>query len=107
MRVIIERHGGFAGIAKATTLDTATLSQTDRAKMQSLIEETGCSSPRELSDQPPGKPDRFQYTITIIADDGASQTCQFDEEGLPHGVRGLIDLARQKAGQSGAQSGVN
>lgn len=104
MRVTIERHGGFTGISKSTVLDTAMLSQTDRAKVQSLIEEAGSFSSGELTGQSPGKPDRFQYAVTVIADDGASQTFQFDESELPHWVRGLIELAREK-GQSGMPSG--
>jgi hypothetical protein len=103
MRVIIERHGGFAGIAKCTTLDTETLSETDRAKVQSLIEEAGLFSPGELAGQIAGMPDRFRYSITVVADDGVSRTSQFGESELPRAVQELIELARENSGQTETQ----
>lgn len=104
MRVIIERHGGFTGIARSTTLDTATLSETDSAKVQSLIEEAGFLSSRELTGQIAGMPDRFQYSITVVADDGVSRTSQFGESELPRAAQELIELAQENAGQTEAQS---
>jgi hypothetical protein len=104
MRVIIERHGGFTGIVKSTVLDTSTLPETGRTKVQSLIEEAGFFSSEELTGQIAGKPDRFQYSITVVADDGMPRTAQYGESGLPSAVRELIELARENAGQTGARS---
>jgi hypothetical protein len=53
-----------------------------------------------LAGQAPGnnlsQADRFRYTVTAVADDGSAQTLRFDEPQLPVGVRGLIELARER-----------
>jgi hypothetical protein len=100
MYVTIERDGGFTGITKLAVLNTATLSRADSAKVQALVEDAGLLKPGALVGPAPGKdlsqPDRFRYTVTVVADDGTAQTLGFDESRLPVGVRELVELARER-----------
>jgi hypothetical protein len=89
MRVSIIRGGGFAGLVKTITVDSARLSPQDAVTLAAKVEEA------RLFDYPPegttgaGKPDAFTFLVTI-EDRRRRHRVAFEEESLPRGVRSLI-----------------
>jgi len=81
MRITLTRSGGFAGILPPpVTFDTATLP----GGVARRIEELAASAdffnlPRTLA-APTPQPDRMQFTVRIVNDDGREHTVTCDEE---------------------------
>ena len=65
MRILVERSGGFAGIKKQATVDSAALSAEESAEFDRLAQAAGVfdlpASPRSS----PRGADAFQYNLTI------------------------------------------
>lgn len=89
MIIHIERSGGIAGIPFTKTIDSHTLPESKKEKLQTLITETDffhLSSEISTSSER----DRFQYTITIEYQ-SRKHTVIFDEKTLPKSLQTLIN----------------
>ena len=94
LRIEFQRSGGFAGLTMGTTVDTAELPPDEALKIQRLVEslEKGGAggSPK------PGKPDRFQYELTITRGKD-SRRFQLGETELTPEARELVNLLVERA----------
>lgn len=64
MRIVYEKSGGFAGLSRTKTIDSAGLPPEDAAEIERLLD--GCSFfdlPAKI--ERPHLRDAFQYTITV------------------------------------------
>ena len=89
MRVSVTRGGGFGGLVRTTTADTAWLSPGDRQEMQTLVGRSGLEDGRPAPEAGTPEPDRFTYTVTV-EDQGHRHVATFPEQSLPGEVRDLI-----------------
>jgi hypothetical protein len=97
MRITLTRSGGFAGILPPpVTIDTAALTRGVARRIEELVASAGFFNlPRTLA-APTRQPDRLQYTVRIVNDDGQEHTVTCDEEAASEP---LLELVRtvQKA----------
>ncbi|MEA5605367.1 protealysin inhibitor emfourin [Nostoc sp. UHCC 0252] len=96
MRVSFERTGGFAGITKKTTVDTATVSPDEAATLLRLVEVADLFRLPEIITSPNPQSDRFQYKLTI-EDNGKHHTVTVSEAALPGSLRPLIEWLQTMA----------
>jgi hypothetical protein len=96
MRISFERTGGFAGISKKTTVDTATLPPNEAQELPRLVEVAGLFNLPEKITSPNQESDRFQYKLTV-EDQGKQHTITVSEAALPGTLRPLIDWLNQVA----------
>ena len=94
MKIGLVRSGGLAGLTTTCEVDTAKLSAGEARELEQLVAKLEASG---VTDSPgPGKPDRFQYEVTV--ENGKSRCYRMGEHELtPEGrelVRRLIDRAR-------------
>ena len=71
MRIAIIRDGGIAGVRRAISLDTTSLSKTDVETVQ-LLSDAAKARPTLPVAAPAGLADAFSYEVTIS--DGGNQT---------------------------------
>ncbi|NDJ21439.1 hypothetical protein GS682_07270 [Nostoc sp. B(2019)] len=90
MRISFERTGGFAGISKKTTFDTATLPPNEAQELPRLVEAADLFKLPERITSPNPQSDRFQYKLTV-EDNGKHHTVIVSEAALPGTLRPLID----------------
>jgi hypothetical protein len=90
MRISFERTGGFAGISKKTTVDTATLSAKEAKELPQLVEVADLFQLPEQITSPNPQSDRFQYKLTV-EDNGKQHTVTVSEAALPGTLRPLIE----------------
>jgi len=100
MRITFERTGGFAGINKTTTVDTATLPPHDADVLPRLVEVADFFHLATQITSPTPQSDRFQYKLTV-EDNGQQHTVTVSEAALPSTLRPLIEwltnIARRPA----------
>jgi hypothetical protein len=90
MRISFERTGGFAGISRKTTVDTATLPLKEAKELPLLVEAADLFRlPAQITSPNPGS-DRFQYRLTV-EDNGKQNTVTVSEAALPGTLRPLIE----------------
>ncbi|KYC38307.1 hypothetical protein WA1_38925 [Scytonema hofmannii PCC 7110] len=94
MRVSCERMGGFAGITKKKTVDTANLSQDKAKQLPQLVEAANFFNLPAQITASPTQPDRFQYKLTV-EDNGKKHTVTISEAALPGTLRPLIEWLEQ------------
>jgi hypothetical protein len=98
MRISFQRTGGFAGITKNKTVDTATLSPNEADVLPRLVEAADLFKlPEQITSANP-QSDRFQYKLTV-EDQGKQHTVTVSESAMPGTLRPLIEwlnLAAQK-----------
>ncbi|OUL23652.1 hypothetical protein BV372_29710 [Nostoc sp. T09] len=99
MRISFERTGGFAGISKKTTVDTATLPPNEANELPRLVEAAGLFNLPEKITSPNPQVDRFQYKLTV-EDQGKQHTVTVSEAALPGTLRPLIEWLNQVARHS-------
>jgi hypothetical protein len=63
LQIGFERSGGFAGLTIGTDVDTADLPADEARELERLVEKIEASGAGESAAA--GKPDRFQYDLTI------------------------------------------
>ncbi|MEA5507811.1 protealysin inhibitor emfourin [Halotia wernerae UHCC 0503] len=96
MRISFERTGGFAGISKRTTLDTATLPPKEANELPRLVEAANLFNlPVQITSSHP-QSDRFQYKLTV-EDNGKQHTVTVSETALPGTLRPLIEWLNHAA----------
>ena len=94
MRISFERTGGFAGISKKTTVDTATLPPNQANELPRLVEAADLFNLPEKITSPNPQVDRFQYKLTV-EDQGKQHTVTVSEAALPGTLRPLIEWLNQ------------
>ncbi|WP_341529204.1 protealysin inhibitor emfourin [Nostoc sp. UHCC 0302] len=90
MRISFERTGGFAGISKKTTVDTANLPFKEAKELPQLVEVADLFRLPEQITSPNPQSDRFQYKLTV-EDNGKQHTVTVSEAALPGTLRPLIE----------------
>ena len=92
VRVEVHRSGGFAGIDQVTQADSDALPAEDAQELRRLVAEADLATlvPR-LSTVAPGRPDGFQYDVTV---DQGGQTYRFTvyDGSVPPEVKPLLAL---------------
>jgi hypothetical protein len=96
MRISFERTGGFAGISKKTTVDTATLPPSEAQELPRLVEAADLFKLPERITSPNPQSDRFQYRLTV-EDNGRQHTVTVSEAALPGTLRPLIEWLNNAA----------
>ena len=96
LRIEFQRSGGFAGLTMGTTVDTADLPPEDARTYERLVESLERSGVGDSP--PPGKPDRFQYELTVTRGKD-SRRFQLAEQELTPEVRELVSLLVERARQ--------
>jgi emfourin len=81
MRITLTRSGGFAGLLPPpVTLDTAALPRGVASRIEELVASADFFNlPRTVA-APIRQPDRLQFTVRIVNDDGPEHTVTCDEE---------------------------
>lgn len=89
MQITFEQSGGFAGLIRTKTINTSTLSPSDAQQVQRLI---NAADFFRLPDsiESDAQPDRFQYYITVEADD-QTHSVEFSETNIPPTLRPLFE----------------
>jgi hypothetical protein len=90
IRVEVVRSGGFAGITRTGSVDTADLDEQQTATLLKLLEESrlGTESSPPVSEPRRGA-DRFQYEVTILRD-GERRSFLLGESDLSAAQQSLI-----------------
>lgn len=96
MRISFERTGGFAGITKKTTVDTAELPANEAKTLLQLVEAADLFRLPERITSPSPQSDRFQYKLTV-EDNGKHHTVTVSEAALPGTLRPLIEWLKNIA----------
>ncbi|BAY07859.1 protealysin inhibitor emfourin [Calothrix sp. NIES-2098] len=96
MRISFERTGGFAGISKKTTVDTANLPPNEANELPRLVAAADLFNLPEKITAPNPQVDRFQYKLTV-EDQGKQHTVTVSEAALPGTLRPLIEWLNQVA----------
>lgn len=91
LQIEFERSGGFAGVALRKSVDAGDLPQAEADELRNLVERADIPALAERSPGPgPGRPDRFQYDLTVTLDDRRYQVTM-GETDLPESLRPLVD----------------
>ncbi|GAA4195250.1 hypothetical protein GCM10022252_40780 [Streptosporangium oxazolinicum] len=98
MKVSIVRGGGVAGLVTVTTVDSASLTPDDDAELRARVERAGLSGAPERPEPPEGRPDRFDYELTV-EDGGRVLTTRAREGDLPGPLRALISYVTSLPGR--------
>ena len=94
LRIEFRRSGGFAGLTIGTEVDTGELPPEEARVFERLAESLERSGVGDSP--PPGKPDRFQYELTITRG-GKSRRFQLAEQELTPEARELVNLLVERA----------
>ena len=95
MRISFERTGGFAGISRTTSVDTANLPTHEANELPQLLEAANFYNLPANITAPPTQPDRFQYTLTV-EDKDQTHTVTVSEAALPGTLRPVIEWLKNK-----------
>jgi hypothetical protein len=90
MQISLERTGGFAGLSRTTTVDTANISE-EKAKQLPQILETAdfFNLPTYIAGNT-SQPDRFYYRFTI-ENNGQSHTVSVGEAAINGSLKSLLE----------------
>ena len=81
MQLTLTRSGGFAGLLPPpVTLDTAALPCPAAEQIEGLVAAAGFFNLPQTMAAPTRQPDRLQFTLRIVDDDGREHTVTSDEE---------------------------
>jgi hypothetical protein len=97
LQIEFQRSGGFAGLTMAATVDTAELPPAEARELEHLVESLEASGAGEAPAA--GKPDRFQYDLTIRRG-GKSRSFRLAEQELTPDARELVKRLTERARQS-------
>ena len=96
MRIDIIRDGGIAGVRRAISLDTSSLSKTDVETVQ-LLSTAAKARPTLAVTAAPGLADAFSYEVTIS--DGGNQTAfSATDANVSPELRALISFVQSHGG---------
>ncbi|MBD2437896.1 protealysin inhibitor emfourin [Nostoc sp. FACHB-110] len=90
MRISFERTGGFAGIRRTKTVDTANLPANEANALPRLVEVADFFNLPAQIPTPNVQGDRFEYKLTV-EDHGKQHTVIVSEAALPGTLRPLIE----------------
>ena len=96
LRIEFQRSGGFAGLTMRTEVDTSKLPPEDAEVFERLVESLERSGVGDSS--PAGKPDRFQYELTVTRGT-KSRRFRLGEQDLTPEARELVSLLVERARQ--------
>jgi hypothetical protein len=102
IRVEVVRSGGFAGLTRAATMDTAELDDVRAEQLRKLVDESQVQS---LTSAPPrsGAADRFQYDVTVTRDNRRTSIV-LHESNMPDAARRLVRWVLQGASPGSSRS---
>ena len=88
VRIEVVRSGGFAGLTRAATMDTAELDNERAQQLRELVEESQIQS---LTSARPrsGAADRFQYDVTVTRGDHRTSVVLYESD-MPDAARRLV-----------------
>jgi hypothetical protein len=94
VHIEFQRSGGFAGLTMRTEVDTSELPPEDAEAFERLVKSLERSG---VGDSPsPGKPDRFQYELTVTRGK-ESRRFRLAEQDLTPEARELVSLLVERA----------
>jgi hypothetical protein len=96
MQITFSQSGGFVGLPRGCTIDTATLPPAERERLESLVAASGLDASWERSD-PAGR-DRRRYDIAIEAAGRTVRVC-CDDGCLPESAKPLVAFLAGRAAQ--------
>jgi len=95
MHLKLTRTGGFAGITPPPVeLDTATLSKKDGQYLAALVAGANFFDLPKTFQAARPQPDRFQYSLSIVHEDGRNHAVLCDEEAAPEPLRQLLNAVQ-------------
>ena len=97
MVIGFQRSGGFAGLTISTALDTSKLPAGEGRELEELVAKLEASGAGETA--APGKPDRFQYEVTVRRG-GKEQCFRLAEHELTPDGRELVKRLTERARKS-------
>ena len=98
MRITLTRSGGFAGILPPpVTLDTAALPRGVAKRIEELVASAGFFNLPQMLAAPTRQPDRMQFTVRIVNDDGREHTVTCDEEVASEAFLELVRAVQKAA----------
>jgi hypothetical protein len=97
MVIGFQRSGGFAGLTISTAVDTAKLPPDEARELEQLVGKLEASGVGETPAA--GKPDRFQYEVTVKRD-GETKCYRMAEHELPPAGRELVKRLTERARKS-------
>jgi hypothetical protein len=92
-QVTLVQSGGFAGINKTFTIDSATVSKKAQLKIAELVRATNIQKDSGIKKTTPNAADMFFYEFTV-ADNGKKLTATFDDGTLPQAYRDLFEYMK-------------
>jgi hypothetical protein len=100
LQIEFQRSGGVAGAILTTTVDARELREADAAELTELVGRADIPALAESAGGPgAGRPDRFQYDLSITIDDRRYEV-SLGEAEVPETLRPLLDrlleLARRR-----------
>jgi hypothetical protein len=96
LEVELEQSGGFAGIRRRTTVNTAELSADEAARLSELVDQLDLEQLVRRQGGPAQHPDQFQYDLTVTRG-GRQYRLRLNESDVPAEVRPLLDLLLRRA----------
>jgi len=94
VKISFERSGGVTGVRLEMTIESQSLSPTDRHELERLVETSGLRS--AAASPSAAAPDRFQYRVT--AELGRTTVeLRVSEPDVPKAVRPLLDWLTERA----------
>jgi len=98
MRLTLTRSGGFAGLQPPpVTIDTAVLPRAVAKQIEDLVASAGFFDLPHTMAAPTRQPDRLQFTVRIVRDDGREHTVTLDEEAAAEPVLELVRAVQKAA----------
>jgi hypothetical protein len=98
MRLTLTRSGGFAGLLPPpVTLDTAALPRSAAKRIEGWVASADFFNLPQTMAAPTRQPDRLQFTLRIVNDDGQEHTVRCDEEAAPEPFLELVRTVQKAA----------
>jgi hypothetical protein len=91
VRLELRRSGGFAGITRSASVDTAELPSQEADELTGLVERSGVlHEPPARPARAPGAPDRFRYRLVVERREERVEVA-FGEETMGPELRALVE----------------
>jgi hypothetical protein len=91
VRLELRRSGGFAGITRSASVDTADLPSEEADELAGLLERSGVlHSAAGGPARAPGAPDRFRYRLVVERREERVEVA-FSEEAMGPELRALVE----------------
>ena len=98
MQITLTRSGGFAGLLPPpVTIDTATLPRAVAKQIEGLVASADFFSLPHAMTAPIRQPDRLQFTLRIVNDDGQEHAVTGDEEAASQPFFELVRTVQNAA----------